>query len=292
LRSFSDAIVSATARISSVGSTQSIGIELHRSDGQFSRCDPFPTVPPCTWICRPRMILPQTRQKRLSSRERHSRNRSRRRNASSLSESDNTNGGDNATRQHICRWPMLTQSGARWIRLSVKTLRAHVLARIGDPRRYESVASRCAISDPGHRKKHTSKITESCVLHANEQKRSIVVSPPFHGLCVGSDVTDGALLRGPSREPVSGAPAEIVCSRRAVDRAAGPDRRRRNCRDWGYCYSGLAGVRRPISGGTAAARRDNRPPPQRSASSISKVGARVTATSLSQLVLHRDTNQG
>jgi hypothetical protein len=39
-------------------------------------------------------------------------------------------------------------------------------------------------------------------------------------------------------------------------------------------------------------RRDNRPPPQRSASSISKVGARVTATSLSQMVLHRDTNQG
>jgi hypothetical protein len=48
LRSFSDTIVSATARISSVGSTQSIGIELHRCDGQFSRCDPFPPVPPCT----------------------------------------------------------------------------------------------------------------------------------------------------------------------------------------------------------------------------------------------------
>ena len=40
-------------------------------------------------------------------------------------------------RQHICRWAMLTQSGARWIRLSVKTLRAHVLARIGDLRRYK-----------------------------------------------------------------------------------------------------------------------------------------------------------
>ena len=109
-------------------------------------------------------------------------------------------------------------------------------------------------------KKHTSNATEACVLNANEEKRSIVASAPYHGLCVGSDVTDGALLRGSSREPVGGAPAEIVCSRRAVDRAARPNRGGRNCRDWGHCYSGLAGVRRAISGGTAAARRDNRLP--------------------------------
>lgn len=32
---------------------------------------------------------------------------------------------------------MLTQSGARWIRVSVKALRAHVPARIGDLRRYK-----------------------------------------------------------------------------------------------------------------------------------------------------------
>ena len=136
-----------------------------------------------------------------------------------------------------------------------------VVAWIGDPGRYESVASRCESRDQRSRpqKKHTSKITESCVLHANEQKRSIFASPPYHGLCAGSHVTDGALLRGASREPVSGAPSEIVCSRRAVDRAARPDRGRRNCRDWGYCYSSLAGIRRPISGGVAAARRDNRP---------------------------------
>jgi hypothetical protein len=119
--------------------------------------------------------------------------------------------------------------------------------------------ARAAIVDPGHSKKHTSKATEACVLNANEEKRSIFASAPYHGLCVRSDVTDGALLRGPSREPVSRAPAEIVCSRRAVDRAARPKRRRRNCRDWDYCYSGLAGIRRPISGGAAAARRVNRP---------------------------------
>jgi hypothetical protein len=72
--------------------------------------------------------------------------------------------------------------------------------------------------------KHTSKATEACVLNANEEKRSIFASAPYHGLCVGSDVTGGALLRGSSREPVSGAPAEIVCSRRAVDCAARPKR--------------------------------------------------------------------
>jgi hypothetical protein len=152
---------------------------------------------------------------------------------------------------------MLTQSGARWIRLSVKTLRAHVLARIGDPRRYKGVPcfARAAIIDPGHSKKHTSKATEACVLHANEQKRSIFASPPYHGLCVGSDVTDGALLRGPSREPVSGAPAEIVCSRRAVDRAARPKRGRRNRRDWAYSHSSPSRVRRAVFGRIASVRR-------------------------------------
>jgi hypothetical protein len=109
-------------------------------------------------------------------------------------------------------------------------------------------------------KNHTSNATEVCVLNANEEKLSIVASAPYHGLCVGSDVTDGALLRGSSREPVSGASAEIVCSRRAVDCAARPKCRRRNCRDWGYCYSSLASIRRPIFGGTSAARRDHRPP--------------------------------
>ncbi len=119
--------------------------------------------------------------------------------------------------------------------------------------------ARAAISDSGHIK-NTHPRSPSCAFYKrNEQKRSIFASPPYHGLCVGSDVTDGALLRGPSREPVSGAPTQIVCSRRAVDRAARPDRGRRNCRDWGFCYSSLAGIRRPISGGIAAARRDNRP---------------------------------
>ncbi len=67
-------ILSTFARISSVGSTQSIGIELQPSVGQLSRSGPLPRVPPATWICRPVMILPQTRQKRFSSSERHWRN--------------------------------------------------------------------------------------------------------------------------------------------------------------------------------------------------------------------------
>src|SRR5262249_31167637 len=112
---------------------------------------------------------------------------------------------------------------------------------------------------PGHRKKYTSKTTDSCVLHANEQKRSIFASPPCHGPCGGSDVTDGALLRGPPREPVSDAATEIVCSRRVVDRTARPERGRRNRRDWGHCYGGLAGVRRAIFGRIITARRDHRP---------------------------------
>jgi hypothetical protein len=47
---------------SSVGSTQSIGIALQRSVGQMMRGGPVSQVPPITWISRPVMILPQTRQ--------------------------------------------------------------------------------------------------------------------------------------------------------------------------------------------------------------------------------------
>jgi hypothetical protein len=51
---------------------------------------------------------------------------------------------------------MVTQSGARWIRLSVKTLRAHELAKIGDPRRYKGMLrfARAAIAERGNRKTH------------------------------------------------------------------------------------------------------------------------------------------
>src|ERR1044071_6411043 len=55
----SAAIVCTLARISSVGSTQSMGIELHFSVGQLSRSGPLPRVPPVTWMCRPDMSLPQ-----------------------------------------------------------------------------------------------------------------------------------------------------------------------------------------------------------------------------------------
>ena len=44
----SAAIFSTLARISSVGSTQSIGIELQPSVGQLSRSSPLPRVPPAT----------------------------------------------------------------------------------------------------------------------------------------------------------------------------------------------------------------------------------------------------
>ena len=49
-------------KTSSVGRTQSIGIALHCSVGQMMRSGPFPRLPPITWICRPVIILPQTRQ--------------------------------------------------------------------------------------------------------------------------------------------------------------------------------------------------------------------------------------
>jgi hypothetical protein len=125
------------------------------------------------------------------------------------------------------------------------------------PVEHKGVAPRCESRDwrSRRRKKHTSKITKSCVLHANEQKRSIFASPLYRGLCAGSDVTDGALLRGSSREPVSGAPTEIVCSRRTVDRAPRAKRGRRNRRDWAYCHSGPSRVRRAIFGRIASARR-------------------------------------
>jgi len=53
---------STLARTSVVGSTQSIGMELHFSVGQPSRSGPLPRVPPSTWICRPEMSLLQTKQ--------------------------------------------------------------------------------------------------------------------------------------------------------------------------------------------------------------------------------------
>jgi hypothetical protein len=53
---------STLARISFVGSTQSIGMELHISVGQLSRSGPLSRVPPATWISRPLIIVPQTRQ--------------------------------------------------------------------------------------------------------------------------------------------------------------------------------------------------------------------------------------
>src|SRR5213083_1996228 len=93
LRRSTDVVVAASATSSSVGNTQSIGMELHRSVGQPSRNGPFPRVPPAIRICEPAIILPQTRQKRLSSNECHSRNLSSRRNTSSLSASGNVIGG-------------------------------------------------------------------------------------------------------------------------------------------------------------------------------------------------------
>jgi hypothetical protein len=62
------------ARTSSVGRTQSIGIELQFGVGQIMRRGPVPRIPPITWICSPVIILPQTRQKRFSSRECQGRN--------------------------------------------------------------------------------------------------------------------------------------------------------------------------------------------------------------------------
>src|SRR5439155_9143300 len=105
-------------------------MELHRSVGQVSRNGPFPRVPPAISICPPTIILPQTRQKRLSSSECHSRNWSSRRSISSLSGSGNLLGGEELMRKHIHPRRLTEQSGARRIYPSVKTLwRCYALAR-------------------------------------------------------------------------------------------------------------------------------------------------------------------
>src|SRR5260370_38970258 len=67
--------------------------------------------------------------------------------------------------------------------------------------------------------KTTSNSTKACVLHANEQKYRAGFTPAaHHGLRGDSDGTNGALLRGSSRQPISRAPASIVCPQRAWDR--------------------------------------------------------------------------
>ena len=60
---FSSATIRSTfARISSVRSTQSIGIELHPSVGQLTCSRPMARRPTDTWIWQPVTMFPQTRQ--------------------------------------------------------------------------------------------------------------------------------------------------------------------------------------------------------------------------------------
>src|SRR4029453_6203294 len=91
-------------------------------------------------------------------------------------------------------------------------------------------------------KKHTSNATEPCVLNANEEKPSILSSAPYHGLCAGGDGTDGAILPGSPWQPLGCPPAQVVCSRRALDRAARPKCRGRNCGDWAHRYGRFARI--------------------------------------------------
>src|SRR6266498_5554331 len=104
---------------------------------------------------------------------------------------------------------MLIQSGARWIRLSVKTLRVmcwwglhsvRAVAQLGSGGQRTARPTKSAASSPTQ--KHTSNPTEGCVLHANEEKqRSCLAWAPRHGLCLGGDGTAGTVLPGSSREP-------------------------------------------------------------------------------------------
>jgi hypothetical protein len=112
--------------------------------------------------------------------------------------------------------------------------------------------TKCAASRPS--KTHTSNSTNTFVLHTNEEKWFTFCSAPCPGLCVGGDGTDGTILPGSPREPVGGASARLVCSWRALDRAARPKRRRRNHWDWGHCHSGFARVRCAVSGWVTPAR--------------------------------------
>jgi hypothetical protein len=151
--------------------------------------------------------------------------------------------------------------------------------------------ARAAISDPGHRKNtHPRSPSRAFYTRMNKNGRSLrrrhimdyalAAMSQTELYCEAHPGSPSAVRRprlfvrgelwiallGPSvEEGIVGIGATVTAALRAFDAQY------------------LAGLR---------PRRDNRLPPQRSASSISKVGARVTATSLSQLMLHRDTNQG
>src|ERR1700751_1588592 len=81
---------------------------------------------------------------------------------------------------------------------------------------------------------------------------------PSHGLCAGRIGTDGAVLSGSPREPGGGSSSSTICSRRALDRVARPQRGRRHRWDWIYCHSSSARVRRTVFGRITSARGDDR----------------------------------
>jgi hypothetical protein len=119
--------------------------------------------------------------------------------------------------------------------------------------------ARAAISDPGHRKNtHPRSPSRAFYTRMNKNGRS---SRHRHIM----DYARAAMSQTELYcEAHPGSPSAVRRPRLFVRgelwiALLGPTVEEGDCRDWGNCYSSLAGIRRPISGGAAAARRDNRP---------------------------------
>jgi len=114
----SASIIAIVIKTSSVGGTHSMGIASQRSVGQMTRKDAFLSVLSITWISRPVMISPQTRQYRFSSKERHCWNSSSRCNTASFSSSHKSMEAMSVMAKHLSAL-IPAQSGERRIGLSV-----------------------------------------------------------------------------------------------------------------------------------------------------------------------------
>jgi hypothetical protein len=89
-------------------------------------------------------------------------------------------------------------------------------------------------------------------LHENEEERSVFARAPRHGLRGGGNGTNGALLRGPSRQSVGCAPVSIIFSRRTLDWVARAKRGRGDSWDRADCGGSSPRIRRAIFGWPAS----------------------------------------
>src|SRR5207249_4555295 len=99
---------------------------------------------------------------------------------------------------------VIAQSGARWIRVSVKTLSGSGKRRTKKP--------------------HPTPPRRAFPRRNEEKRRSHSASAPRDGPRSGGDGTDGNLLRDSSRQSVRCAPSSITFSQRTLDRVAWAER--------------------------------------------------------------------